>query len=314
MKGINRCWIYYRIFSYNHEINDPDPRNPSNLSISDFMMRLFHKVSQQCSRITAQEYSTSFYSAIRLLHADLRAPICNIYGFVRFADEIVDTFHQYDKASLLAQFREETYKAIEQRISLNPILHSFQLTVHEYNIQLNLVEAFFQSMATDLAQQYHNRDSYEQYIYGSAEVVGLMCLSVFCEGDQQQYDRLKLHARSLGAAFQKVNFLRDIKADHIQLNRTYFPGADFGNFTTCMKQEIEQDIAKDFQHAYAGILQLPWKARFGVYVAYKYYMSLFRKIKKARPAEIMEQRIRIPNYRKALILVRAGVENRLNLI
>lgn len=277
-------------------------------------MRLFHKVSQQCSRITAKEYSTSFYSAIRLLHADLRAPICNIYGFVRFADEIVDTFHEYDKSSLLTQFREDTYKAIEQRISLNPILHSFQLIVHEYNIGLDLVEAFFQSMETDLAQQYHDKASYEKYIYGSAEVVGLMCLSVFCEGDRRQYNQLKMYARSLGAAFQKVNFLRDIKADHLLLNRTYFPGADFGNFTTCMKQEIEQDIAKDFQHAYEGITQLPWKARFGVYVAYKYYMSLFRKIRKARPAQIMEQRIRIANYRKALILVRAGVKNRLNLI
>ncbi len=277
-------------------------------------MRLFHEVSQQCSQITAKEYSTSFYSAIRLLHADLRSPICNIYGFVRFADEIVDTFHEHDKESLLAEFREDTYKAIEQRISLNPILHSFQLTVHKYNIQLELVEAFFQSMATDLSQQYHNRSSYEQYIYGSAEVVGLMCLSVFCEGDLQQYDQLKLHARSLGAAFQKVNFLRDIKADQLQLNRNYFPGADFGNFTGRMKQEIEEDIAKDFQHAYAGIVKLPLKARFGVYVAYKYYMSLFKKIKKTCPSQILEQRIRIPNYLKALILVRAGVKNRLNLI
>lgn len=277
-------------------------------------MRLFHKVSQRCSRITAEEYSTSFYSAIRLLHADLRNPICNIYGFVRFADEIVDTFHEHNKASLLARFKEETYSAISQRISLNPILHSFQLTIHQYHIELHLVDAFFQSMETDLAQQCHDKASYDKYIYGSAEVVGLMCLSVFCEGDQELYSRLQSHARSLGAAFQKVNFLRDIKTDHTVLNRNYFPGADFGNFTACMKQEIEQDIANDFHHAYAGILQLPWKARFGVYVAYKYYLSLFRKIKRAHPAQIMEQRIRIPNYRKALILVRASVKNRLNLI
>ena len=277
-------------------------------------MRLFHKVSQRCSRITAEEYSTSFYSAIRLLHADLRHPVFNIYGFVRFADEIVDTFHDHDKISLLARFKEETCHAIRERISLNPILHSFQLTIHQYHIQPDLVDAFFQSMETDLTRQCHDKLSYDRYIYGSAEVVGLMCLSVFCEGDQELYNRLQSHARLLGAAFQKVNFLRDIKADHTLLNRSYFPGADFGNFTACMKQEIEQDIANDFLHANEGILQLPWKARFGVYVAYKYYLSLFRKIKKAPPARIMEQRIRIPNYRKALILVRASVKNQLNLI
>lgn len=277
-------------------------------------MRLFHKVSQHCSQITTEAYSTSFYSAIRLLHNDLRNPICNIYGFVRFADEIVDTFHGHDKVYLLAQFKEETYKAISRGISLNPILHSFQLTVNQYHIEQHLVDAFFQSMETDLAQQSHDKLSYDKYIYGSAEVVGLMCLCVFCEGDQQLYNKLQSHARSLGAAFQKVNFLRDIKADFTVLNRNYFPGADFGNFTPCMKQEIEGDIARDFQHAYEGIGQLPWKARFGVYVAYKYYLSLFRKIKKVQPSKILEQRIRIPNYRKALILVRAGVKNRLNLI
>lgn len=277
-------------------------------------MRLFHKVSQRCSQITAQEYSTSFYAAIRLLHADLRNPICNIYGFVRFADEIVDTFHQHDKTALLAQFKTATYAAIGEGISLNPILHSFQLTVNQYHIRHSLIDAFFQSMETDLAQQRHDKMSYEQYIYGSAEVVGLMCLSVFCEGDQPLFEKLQSHARSLGAAFQKVNFLRDIKADLTTLNRSYFPGADFGNFTPCMKQEIEQEITNDFYHAFEGIRQLPWKARFGVYVAYKYYLSLFRKIKKVQPAEIMEHRIRIPNYRKALILIRAGVKNRLNLI
>ncbi len=278
------------------------------------MMRLFHKVSQRCSQITAEEYSTSFYAAIRLLHAELRNPICNIYGFVRFADEIVDTFHHHDKTALLAQFKADTYTAISRGISLNPILHSFQLTVNQYHIPHALIEAFFESMETDLAQQCHDKMSYEQYIYGSAEVVGLMCLCVFCEGDQPLFEKLQSHARSLGAAFQKVNFLRDIKADYTTLNRSYFPGADFGNFTSCMKQEIEQEIANDFQHAFAGIRQLPWKARFGVYVAYKYYFSLFRKIKKVQPAEIMEHRIRIPNYRKALILIRAGVKNQLNLI
>lgn len=278
------------------------------------MMRLFHEVSQHCSRITAQSYSTSFYSAIRLLHPDLRHPICNIYGLVRFADEIVDTFHQYDKAALLAQFKNHTFEAIHQGISLNPILHSFQHTVHQYHINHPLIHAFFHSMETDLTQSAHDQRSYQQYIYGSAEVVGLMCLSVFCEGDQALYQKLQDHARSLGAAFQKVNFLRDMKADGALLQRHYFPGVDFGNFTAAAKQVIEEDIEKDFQHAYAGILQLPLKARFGVYVAYKYYLSLFKKIKRAKPSVILEQRIRIPNYRKAIILVRAGVKNQLNLI
>lgn len=277
-------------------------------------MRIFHEVSQQCSRITAARYSTSFYSAIRLLHADLRHPICNIYGLVRFADEIVDTFHEHDKATLLAQFKAETWASIQQGISLNPILHSFQLTVRQYNIPHHLIEAFFTSMEMDLQQQQHDQRSYEDYIYGSAEVVGLMCLCVFCEGDAQQYQKLEPHARSLGAAFQKVNFLRDVKADYQTLNRIYFPGVDFSNFTPGMKQEIEADIALDFRHAYEGILQLPWKARFGVYVAYKYYLSLFRKIKKLQPSRILEQRIRIPNYSKFIILLRAGVKNQLNLI
>lgn len=277
-------------------------------------MPLFHKVSQLCSRITTEEYSTSFSSAIRLLHADLRIPIYNIYGLVRFADEIVDTFHEHDKAALLQRFKDETYQAIREGISLNPILHSFQLTVNKYNISLDLVEAFFRSMEMDLKRQDYDEQRYNEYIYGSAEVVGLMCLFVFCEGDRQQYEQLKPHAQSLGAAFQKVNFLRDVKADFNSLNRTYFPNVDFGNFTESCKARIEEDIAADFQHAYEGIMQLPWKARFGVYVAYKYYLSLFRKIRKTQPAQILETRIRIPNYHKALILVRAGVKNHLNLI
>jgi phytoene synthase len=278
------------------------------------MMRLFHKVSEHCSQVITETYSTSFYSAIRLLHADLRNPICNIYGFVRVADEIVDTFHDHDKTLLLAEFKADTWKAIDQHISLNPILHSFQRTVNHYKISRNLIAAFFKSMEMDLDQQSHSKCTYADYIYGSAEVVGLMCLHIFCEGDQVLYDKLQPYARSLGAAFQKVNFLRDVRDDYNVLNRIYFPGVDFRNFTPRMKQEIEEDIAKDFRHAYEGILKLPLKARFGVYVAYKYYSSLFRKIKKVQPAEILEQRIRIPNYRKAIILVRAGVKNQLNLI
>lgn len=277
-------------------------------------MSLFHKVSQLCSRITTEEYSTSFSSAIRLLHKDLRVPIYNIYGFVRFADEIVDTFHEYDKETLLKQFRKECFEAIERKISLNPILHSFQLTVHKYAISPELIEAFFNSMEMDLKKQQYDSKFYQEYIYGSAEVVGLMCLNVFCERDKELYNKLEPYAQSLGAAFQKVNFLRDIKADYNTLNRTYFPGVDFSNFTVGSKSQIEKDIAADFKHAYEGVLQLPWKARFGVYVAYKYYLSLFNKIRQTKPSQILESRIRIPNYRKAMILVRAGVKNQLKLI
>ena len=278
------------------------------------MIAIFHKVSQCCSRVTTEEYSTSFSSAIRLLHKDLRNPIYNIYGFVRFADEIVDTFHDYDKPALLQQFKKETYEAILRGISLNPILHSFQLTVNKYAIDHHLIESFFKSMEADLTAQYYDADTYKEYIYGSAEVVGLMCLQVFCEGNKETYRQLKPFAQSLGAAFQKVNFLRDVKADFNGLKRVYFPGVDFMNFTSSMKLEIEKDIAGDFKHAYEGILQLPWKARFGVYVAYKYYLSLFNKIRKVQPSRILVERVRIPNYRKIYILMRAGVKNQLNLI
>jgi phytoene/squalene synthetase len=278
------------------------------------MMQLFHDVSELCSRMTTERYSTSFSSSIRLLHQDLRQPIHNIYGFVRFADEIVDTFHGHDKEELLRRFKTETYDAIERGISLNPILHSFQLTVNTYKIDHALIEAFFKSMEMDLDKTHYNHQSYNEYIYGSAEVVGLMCLYVFLEGDTKAYEQLKPHAQSLGAAFQKVNFLRDVKADYNSLNRTYFPGLDFSNFTTRQKAEIEADIQKDFDHAYEGILLLPMKARFGVYVAFKYYLSLFKKIKKMQPANIMNERVRIPNYGKAMILLRAGVRNSLNLM
>jgi 15-cis-phytoene synthase len=278
------------------------------------MMQLFHKVSERCSSATTEEYSTSFFSAIRLLHPDLRQPVFNIYGFVRFADEIVDTFHEFDKASLLSQFKSETYDAIQRKISLNPILNSFQRTVNEYSIDHHLIDAFFNSMEMDLSKQTHDCESYKTYIYGSAEVVGLMCLYVFCDGNKGKYNKLEAAAGALGAAFQKVNFLRDVKADYNSLNRLYFPGCDFNNFTMVQKQKIEEEIEHDFKMAYNGILHLPVKARFGVYVAYKYYLSLFRKIKRLNPSKILEERIRIPNYRKAMIIVRAGVKNQLHLI
>ncbi|MFN6386842.1 MAG: phytoene/squalene synthase family protein [Bacteroidota bacterium] len=277
-------------------------------------MNLFHEVSQDCSRITTEKYSTSFSSAIRLLHKDLRTPICNIYGFVRFADEIVDTFHGYDKAMLFEEFKKATYDAIERGISLNPILHSFQMTVNQYGIDHALIDAFLYSMELDLGKHTYDRAGYETYIYGSAEVVGLMCLYIFCEGNQAQYDALKPAAKSLGSAFQKVNFLRDVKADFEGLDRMYFPDCDFANFTHADKLAIEQDIQKDFDEAYAGILNLPIKARFGVYVAYKYYLSLFKKIQRLEPAHILESRIRIPDYGKAFILAKAGIRSQLNIM
>jgi len=277
-------------------------------------MQLFHRVSQECSRITTEQYSSSFSSAIHLLHKDLRGPVFNIYGFVRFADEIVDTFHEHDKALLLAEFKADTYEAIERKISLNPILNSFQLTVNEFKIDLKLVEAFFRSMEMDLHKYEYDLDGYNAYIYGSAEVVGLMCLYVFCNGNQQLYHQLESAAKSLGAAFQKVNFLRDVKADFQGLKRMYFPNCDFNNFTLNDKQLIEADIQKDFNAAFAGIIQLPMKARFGVYVAYKYYYSLFKKIKKLQPQLIMEKRIRIPDYSKMFILAKAGLRSQFNLL
>lgn len=278
------------------------------------MIGIFHTVSHECSRITTQRYSTSFSSAIRLLHSDIQGPIYDIYGLVRFADEIVDTFHGFDKISLLANFKKETYEAIAQGISLNPILHSFQITVNRYNIDLALVDAFFKSMEFDLDRSNYDQQGYAEYIYGSAEVVGLMCLFVFCDGDRQQYEKLKPHAQSLGSAFQKVNFLRDVKADYQQLNRVYFPGVDFNAFTPEMKEAIESDIEQDFQHAYMGIIQLPLKARFGVYLAYKYYMSLFKKIKALQPQRILEERIRIPNYHKAWVAAKAVVRTQFNML
>ncbi len=278
------------------------------------MMHLFYEVSLECSKITTKKYSTSFSSAINLLHKDLRMPIYNIYGFVRFADEIVDTFHGHDQSALLQQFKDETYQAIERGISLNPILHSFQLTVNHYGIGKHLIDAFFKSMEQDLNKLEYDRQTYNEYIYGSAEVVGLMCLNIFCEGDMARYSALKPYAQSLGAAFQKVNFLRDIKADTQTLERMYFPGCNFLNFSESEKQHIEADIKKDFEHAYKGIIKLPIKARFGVYVAYKYYISLFNKIRKVQAKRIMEERIRIPNYGKVMILAKAGVRCQFNML
>ena len=278
------------------------------------MIQLFHDLGERCSKATTEQYSTSFASAIKLLHKDLRQPIFNIYGFVRLADEIVDSFHDFDKSTLLHQFKTDTYQAIDRKLSLNPILNSFQRTVHAYDIDKTLIAAFFESMEMDLNNKTYDTAAYRQYIYGSAESVGLMCLFVFCEGDKKMYESLKAAAQSLGAAFQKVNFLRDLKADFNNLNRMYFPSCDFNNFNNQQKKLIEDDIQKDFEAAYAGILNLPTKARFGVYVAYKYYNSLFYRIKRLPPAQILDNRIRIPNIIKAMIIVSAGLKNQLRLI
>jgi phytoene/squalene synthetase len=248
------------------------------------------------------------------LDKKIQAPIYDIYGFVRFADEIVDTFHEHDKAGLLSKFKIETYEAISSKISLNPILNSFQRTVNQYNIDHALIDAFFKSMEFDLGKSSYDSDGYAEYIYGSAEVVGLMCLYVFCNGDKKSYEYLKPSAQSLGAAFQKVNFLRDVKADYQQLNRVYFPGVDFNSFTSEMKSDIERDIEKDFEHAYTGILQLPLNSRFGVYLAYKYYLSLFKKIKAMKPQRILEERIRIPNYMKAWVAAKVVIRTQLNML
>ena len=274
----------------------------------------FNKASYDCSKAMTLTYSTSFSSAIKLLHIDLRSAIFNIYGFVRLADEIVDTFHEHDKPALLQQFKLQTFEAIQRGISLNPILNSFQKTVNQFSVDQYLIEAFFKSMESDLTENAYDRQRYDEYIYGSAEVVGLMCLYVFCEGNKNLYKKLENAAKGLGAAFQKVNFLRDIKSDFTDLSRMYFPGCDFQCFTEKNKKEIQQDIESDFRIAYPGILQLPMKAKFGVYVAYKYYYSLFNKIKSTEPAHILHKRIRIPNYYKAYIVVRASVKNGLRLI
>lgn len=278
------------------------------------MMNLYKQVCAQCSRSVTKQYSTSFSSAIQLLHKDLRQPIHNIYGFVRLADEIVDTFHQYNKPELLQQLKQDTFYAIQHGISLNPVLHSFQEVVREYNIDEVLVTDFFASMEMDLHNTAYNSNTYQKYIYGSAEVVGLMCLQVFCKGNKVQYEDLKPSAQALGAAFQKVNFLRDIKADYEKLGRVYFPGVDFRNFSEFEKRQIEREIACDFENAKQGIKKLPIGARLGVFVAYKYYLGLFKKIERHGAHILKDKRVRVPNIAKWFILLNAGMRARLGLL
>lgn len=278
------------------------------------MKQLFDDISHEMSALTTKRYSTSFSLGISFLHKSLQKPIYAIYGFVRFADEIVDSFHNYPKADLLEDFKRQTYLAIEQGVSLNPILNSFQWAVNKYSIPLDLIETFLQSMEMDLDKTNYDPAKYEQYILGSAEVVGLMCLKIFVKGNDEEYERLKPAAMKLGSAFQKINFLRDLKADYHELGRTYFPGIDLNEFNSTVKKEIEADIEKDFKAGYEGIKQLPKNSRFGVYMAYVYYYKLFSKIKTTSANTILNERIRIPNNKKYRLFVTSYVRHNLNLI
>jgi phytoene/squalene synthetase len=278
------------------------------------MKTLFDSVSHEMSQLTTKRYSTSFSLGISFLHKDLHKPIYAIYGFVRFADEIVDSFHDFDKEALLADFKQQTYASIEQGISLNPILNSFQWAVNAYQIPMDLIDTFLSSMEMDLDKKAYDVSKYEQYILGSAEVVGLMCLKVFVNGDEAEYNRLKPAAMKLGSAFQKINFLRDLKADYQELGRTYFPGIDLNEFNATVKKEIEADIEIDFKLGYEGIKQLPKNARFGVYMAYIYYYKLFKKIKATTADTILTERVRIPNNKKYRLFLTSYLRHNLNIL
>ena len=279
------------------------------------MKKKFDTVSEQCSRNVTKLYSTSFSMATRLLHKSIRQDVYNIYGFVRFTDEIVDTFHDYPKEDLLNRFEKELYTSLEQGISLNPILNSFQKTVNKYGIDKNLIKAFLKSMRWDLEKKIYQTDSdYKEYIYGSADVVGLMCLTVFTKGNHDKYSKLEKYAISLGSAFQKVNFLRDLNLDFEGLNRTYFPGINVNKFDEKSKNKIILEIEKDFKLALVGIFELPDEARFGVYIAYKYYDKLLKKLKKTPSLNIKKSRIRVPNYQKIGVLAKSYLNYKLNLL
>ena len=279
------------------------------------MKSIFDTVSKDCSRIITQTYSTSFSMATKMLSNSIRQDIYNIYGFVRLADEIVDSFHDYDKKTLFIQFEADLEAALINKISLNPILNSFQETYHNYGIDKEMVNAFMNSMRQDLHKTvYQTVEEYKNYIYGSADVVGLMCLKVFVKGDHKKYEKLKETAMALGSAFQKVNFLRDLKADHDELNRTYFPNTDLNNLDEASKKAIIDDIEKDFAEGLKGIRQLPLEAKFGVFMAYRYYNQLLIKLKTTPALEIKSTRIRVPDYKKVELLTRSYVKYQLNLL
>ncbi|BAO74268.1 phytoene/squalene synthase family protein [Winogradskyella sp. PG-2] len=279
------------------------------------MKSLFDNVSKECSKLVTNAYSTSFSMATKMLSDVIRQDIYNIYGFVRFADEIVDTFHDYDKEKLFINFQTDLESALKDKISLNPILNAFQETFHKYRIDKHLVDSFMDSMRLDLYKKdYLTEEEYRAYIYGSADVVGLMCLKVFVKGDNEQYEDLKESAMSLGSAFQKVNFLRDLKADFEDLSRTYFPNTDLNDLDEKSKQAIISDIEEDFAKGLNGIKRLPLEAKFGVFMAYRYYNKLLEKLKKTPALKIRSTRIRVPNYRKVELLTRSYVKYQLNLI
>lgn len=279
------------------------------------MKSLFDIVSRKCAMTVTKSYSTSFSSATKMLSPVIRQDIYNIYGFVRFADEIVDSFHDYDKAILFKRFEQDLEHALVDKISLNPILNAFQETVHKYKIEKHLIDAFMKSMRLDLTKSdYLTDEEYKEYIYGSADVVGLMCLTVFVKGDKERYDALKQSAMSLGSAFQKVNFLRDLKADFEGLSRTYFPNTNLQELDEESKQRIIKEIEGDFEKGLAGIHQLPIEAKFGVYAAYRYYKKLLTKLKRVPSSEIKNSRIRVPDHIKVSLLARSYVKYRLNLI
>lgn len=279
------------------------------------MKQLFDDVSFKCSKLVTKNYSTSFSLAVYMLSPSIRDAIYSIYGFVRFADEIVDSFHGFDKESLITEFEHEYYKSMERGISLNPILNSFQQTVKQYNISDDLIQAFLKSMKLDLIKSdYHSKAEYDDYIYGSADVVGLMCLKVFVAGDNKRYEQLKDEAMRLGSAFQKVNFLRDLKDDNLVLNRNYFPGVDLNSFDEKAKTAIINEIEEDFKVAYQGIVKLPIEAKFGVYTAFVYYKKLLKKLENTPCDEIGNARIRVSNYTKAGLLAQSFVTYKLKLV
>jgi 15-cis-phytoene synthase len=277
-------------------------------------MNLYDEACLECSKVITLKYSTSFSRGIGAFHKKYRHPIYAIYGFVRCADEIVDTFHDKDKQQLITGFRQETFRAIEQGISTNPIIHSFQLAANQYHIDNELIDIFLASMETDLGRNIHDNASYKDYIFGSAEVVGLMCLKVFCDGDEQLYNRLQPYARSLGAAFQKVNFLRDMRADLEERGRIYFPGINFDHFTETDKQQIAQDVEKDFADGLKGIKLLPKGTRLGVYIAYSYYLQLFKKISHTPVSTLLQQRVRVSDARKLSLYCKAVMQQKFNFI
>lgn len=277
-------------------------------------MDLYSETCFECSKIITKKYSTSFSLGIKAFHKRFHYPIYAIYGFVRYADEIVDTFHDHDKNRLITDFKRDTFQGIGDKLSLNPVIHSFQQIVNEYQIDHQLIESFLRSMEMDLEQTMYDENGYKNYIYGSAEVIGLMCLKVFCEGDNKLYEKLVPQAKSLGSAFQKINFLRDIKSDFEERGRTYFPEVDFKSFTEADKRAIESDIKNDFDQALEGIKNLPSGCRKGVYIAYTYYLELFKKIQSTSASKIAKSRIRVSDRKKMFLFAQASFNHKLNTI